>query len=237
MGLLTGPAFVTRIALPGNCRAADPVCSGVMTRRGPGCGCFGCGGTSLLVLALLAFGAWTFVVKPARDFVAGWQTPPTQSTSARPPAAQGDVNAPLTQADVQKFVRVRREVRVALGTSFSDLQRVWQDIQAGQSPNLIQLAAVMRQTAGNVGAARQTQQAALAREGLSNERYAVVRAGVNRALGLPSVDLVKAAEGLQTGQLPDLNTTVKPATAQEKALVAPFDKELRASAAAGLLGL
>ena len=209
-----------------------------MNRRGPGLGCLGCGGGSLLVLALLAFAAWTFVVQPARDFVAGWQTQGTQSTSAaRPPAPQGKVDAPLTVADVQKFVRVRREVRVALGTSFSDLQRVWQDIQAGQSPNLLQLATVLRQTAGNVGAARQTQQAALAREGMSNERYAVVRAGVNRALGLPSVDLVKAAEGLQNGQLPDLNTTVKPATAQEKALVAPFDKELRASAAAGLLGL
>ncbi|MHA0038937.1 hypothetical protein [Deinococcus sp. PESE-13] len=228
---------MTEDAFRRNARRGLRVFSSVMNRRGPGCGCLGCGGTTLLVLALLAFAAWTFVVKPARDFVAGWQTPSTQSTAARPPAPQGDVNAPLTQADVQRFVRVRRQVRSALGPSFGELQKVWQDVQSGQSPSLTQLLAVMRQTADHVGTARQAQQAALAKEGMSNERYAVVRAGVNRALGLPSFDLKKIAEGLQNGQLPDLDTSVKPATPEEKALVAPFDSELRASAAAGLLGL
>ena len=233
---------MTEDAFRRNARRAARVSFSVMNRRGCSFGCLGCGGTTLLVLALLAFAAWTFVVKPARDFVAGWQTPSSQSTAsqstaARPPAPQGDVNAPLTQADVQKFVRVRRQVRSALGPSFGELQQVWQDVQSGQSPSLTQLLAVMHQTADHVGVARQAQQAALAKEGMSNERYAVVRAGVNRALGLPSFDLNRVAEDLQKGRLPDLNTSVKPATPQEKALVAPFDPELRASAAAGLLGL
>lgn len=210
-----------------------------MMRRGPGCGCLGCGGGSLLVLAGLAFAAWTFVVKPAQEFVGGLQTPSAQTTAVQKPPQQtpAQVSAPLTQADVQKFVRVRRQVREALGTSFSDLQRVWTGVQNGQNPTVLEIAAVLRQTAGQIGAARQRQQAALAGQGMSAERYAAVRAGVNRALGLPSLDLVQAAQALQKGQLPDLNTTVKPATAQEKALVAPFATELRASAAAGLLGL
>lgn len=213
-----------------------------MNRRGLGCGCFGCGG-SLLVLALLVFAAWNFVLQPARDFVTGLQLPPVQTSSApspsgsSTPAPTGDVNALLTERDVQKFVRVRREVRRALGTSFSDLQQLWQDVQAGQTPNLLQLGDVLRRTAGSVGAARQAQAAALARENLSAERYAVIRSGVNRALGLPTLDLAQAAQALQRGQLPDLNSTVQAATPGERALVSPYEQELRASAAAGLLGM
>lgn len=222
-----------------------------MMRRGPGCGCLGCGGTSLVVLGALAFGAWSFVVKPAQDFMSGLQVPPAQTEvaqtgTAQPGATQAraaqkptsaQVNAPLTKTDVQKFVRIRRGVRVALGTSFSDLQRVWTGVLNGQTPTVLDIANVLRQTAGQMDAARKQQRVLLAAESMSAERYAVVRAAVNRALGVPSVDLVGAAQSLQKGQLPDLNTTIKPASAQEKALVAPFATELRASAAAGLLGL
>ncbi|MFD1730898.1 hypothetical protein ACFSC4_07095 [Deinococcus malanensis] len=88
-----------------------------------------------------------------------------------------------------------------------------------------------------MAAARNAQTAALQRENLSPERYAAVRSAVNRALGLPNVDFARAAEALQRGQLPDLNGTVQTATAQEKALVEPFRKELLATSAAGLLGL
>ena len=218
-----------------------------MNRRGAGCGCFGCGG-GLLALALLVFAAWTFVLQPARDFVSGLQLPapttssaPTTPVPGTPPgsanSAPGRAGALLTEADVQKFVRVRGEVRQALGTGFSDLQQLWQDVQAGQTPNLFQIGGVLRQAGGNIGAARQRQAAALARENLSPERYAEIRAGVNRALGLPTLDLAQAAQALQRGQLPDLNSSVQAATPGERALVAPYEQELRASAALGLFGL
>lgn len=161
----------------------------------------------------------------------------TTGTSEAAPAPAGDVNAPVTRAEVQKFVRVRRDVRQALGTSFTGLQDVWTDIQSGQSPNLLQVVNVLRNAGGSVGAARNAHTAALQRENLSPERYAAIRSAVNRALGLPNVDFARAAESLQRGQLPDLNGTVQTATAQEKALVAPFREELLATSAAGLLGL
>lgn len=220
-----------------------------MNRRGAGCGCFGCGG-GLLVVALLAFAAWTFVLQPARDFVAGLQLPTTPSSAPNSPTPNNsaptsptpNTSAPgnaalLTGADVQKFVRVRGEVRQALGPSFSDLQALWQDVQAGQTPNVFQVGAVLRQAAGDIGAARQRQAAALARENLSPQRYAEIRAGVNRALGLPTLDLAQAAQALQRGQLPDLSSSVQAATPGERALVTPYEQELRASAALGLLGL
>lgn len=44
-----------------------------MTRRGPGCGCLGCGGGGLIVLALLGALAWFLVIQPARSFLESWQ--------------------------------------------------------------------------------------------------------------------------------------------------------------------
>lgn len=216
--------------------------------RGLGCGCLGCGGGTLVVLALLGALAWFVVIKPARDFIAGWQPPQTQTQpqtpgqaptpgQPAPPPATGSAQAALTDADVRKFVRVRRDVRTALGSSFTGLQQVWTDVQGGQTPNILQVMNVLRQAGSSVGAARSAQSAALAREGMSLERYAAVRAGVNRALGVPNIDFAQAAQALQRGQLPDLNATVQSASPRETALIAPFRSELTATAAAGLLGL
>ena len=213
--------------------------------RGWGCGCLGCGGGTLLVLALLGGLAWFLVIQPARAFLANWQTPTTQTQSGpaqgggtvTPPAPTGNVNAALTKADVQKFVRVRRQVQQAMGSSFTGVQQVWTDIQNGQNPNLFQMMTVLREVGGSVGAARQAQAAALNAENMSAERYAAVRAGVNRALGVPSIDFSQAAQSLQNGQLPDLTRDVQTGTAQERALVQPFQRELTETVALGLLGL
>ncbi|WP_232337506.1 hypothetical protein [Deinococcus arboris] len=213
--------------------------------RGLGCGCLGCGGSALLVVALLGGLAWFFVIQPARSFLAGWQGP--AQTQTQPPSGQaqppgsatstGTANAALTRQDVQQFVRVRRKVRDALGSSFTGVQTVWTDVQNGQNPNVLQMLGVLREVGSSVGTARQAQAAALSSEGMSAERYAQVRAGVSRALGLPNVDFAQAAQALQSGQVPDLNSTVQSGTAQERALVEPFRRELTATAAAGLLGL
>ncbi|GHF55052.1 hypothetical protein GCM10017781_34070 [Deinococcus metalli] len=200
-----------------------------------GCGCLGCGG-SLLVLVVLAAVAWFVVIKPAQQFLANWRPPQTQSQGQTPPPS-GNVQAPLTRADVQKFVRVRRDIRAALGESFTGAQEVYTQIQAGQTPNVVQVLNVLRQVGSSIGAARTAQTAALRRENMSAERYAAVRTEINRGLGVPDVDFAKAADALQKGQMPDLNSTVQTASAQEKALVEPFRQELTATAAVGLLGL
>ncbi|MCD0167402.1 hypothetical protein IHN58_17290, partial [Deinococcus sp. 12RED42] len=129
------------------------------------------------------------------------------------------------------------KVSAAMGSSFTGVQQVWTDIQNGQNPNLLQVMTVLRDAGSSVGAARQAQAAALTAEGMTPERYAQVRAGVNRALGVPNIDFAQAAQSLQSGQLPDLNRDVQTGTAQERALVQPFQKELTDTAALGLLGL
>lgn len=208
------------------------------------------------MLALLGALAWFMVIKPVREFVAGLNPPQTQSqttvqnpaqnpaplpeqTPATPPASAAATQPPqpLTASDVQKFVRIRRDVRAALGESFTGLQTVWADIQAGQTPNLLTVVNVLRQAGDSIGQARTAQSAALTREKMSATRYAGVRAGVNRALGVPDIDFAQAAQALQNGQLPNLDSTVTAASTREKELVAPFRKELEVTAAVGLLGL
>jgi hypothetical protein len=209
----------------------------------------GCGGGTLLVLALLGAAAWFLVIQPARSFLASWQGAPAQTqsqnqsgTTITPPPSSGTATtvntaSPLTKADVQKFVRIRRDVRGALGSSFTGLQTVWTDVQNGGAPNILQVVNILREVGGSVGAARTAQAAALAREGMTAERYAAVRGDVNRALGVPTVDFAQAAAALQQGRLPDLNTTVQTADPKAQALVKPFEAELLTTAAVGLLGL
>ncbi|GAA5532290.1 hypothetical protein [Deinococcus aluminii] len=227
-----------------------------MRRRGPGCGCLGCGGGTLLVLVVLGALAWFLVIQPARAFLESWRAPAQTQTQTQtgsgtgtaspplpgngtvtPPAPSGNVNAPVTQADVQRFVLVRRDIRDALGNSFTSLQQVWTEIQNGQTPNVLTVVGVLRDAGSAIGRARQAEAAALPREGLSPERYTVIRSTVNRALGVPNVDFARAAEALQQGHFPDLNTTVQTATPEERALVAPYRAELTETAALGLLGL
>lgn len=178
-------------------------------------------GKALALLGVLACGGWGAALPTVRGAV-------TQNAPSV---------APLTKAEVQKFVQIRRAARTSLGPGFAEVQKLWVSIQAGETPTLLQVAGVLRKTAGQVGVARKQQQQLLKQKGLTPQRYAAVRAAVNRALGLPSVDLRQVAQALQNGELPDLSKAVRPASAQEKALVAPFATELRASAAAGLLGL
>ncbi|WP_235514587.1 hypothetical protein [Deinococcus sp. Leaf326] len=211
-----------------------------MNRRGVGCGCLGCGGGTLLVLVLVGVLAWNFVLQPARSFLAGWQPAAQTQTGgagSAAPSPTGNVAAAVTSSDLQKFVRVRRDVRTALGTNFSDLNTLWQGIQNGQTPTLLQVVNTIRQTGGSVQAARAAQAQALGRENLSAERYAVIRSAVNRALGVPSIDFAQAANDLQNGRVPNLTRDVQTATAQERQLVAPFQRELTETAAMGLLGL
>ena len=194
------------------------------------------------MLVLVGVLAWNFVVQPARSFLTGWQ-PPAQTQSqtggaaGNAPAPTGNVAAPVTRGDIEKFVRVRREVRTALGTNFSDLNTLWQGIQQGQTPTIFQVVNTIRQTGSSIQAARAAQVQALQAQNLSAGRYAVIRGAVNRALGVPSIDFAQAAGALQNGRLPDLTRDVQTATAQERQLVAPFQRELTETAAMGLLGL
>ena len=216
-----------------------------MNRRGWGCGCGGCLGSALLTLVVLLALGYFFVFRPVQNFLAGFsapaQTQAGQVQTNRTPATQSDqpntVQVPVKLADVQRFVRVRRAVRAAMGSSFTGLSRTFEQIQQGSAPNLATMLGVLREAAGSVGAARSAQGQALAAQGVSEARYGYLRNEVNRALGVPDIDFQRAAQALMRGQLPDLNTAVRPADPATKRLIAPFQNELTRTAPLGLLGL
>ena len=207
-----------------------------MNRRW-GCGCGGCLGSVLLTLLVVVGVGYFVVYRPIQGFLAGFGTPAQTQTTAGGQTLPTTPQAALTTADVQRFVRVRRTVRTAMGNSFDGVQKVFTDIQNGQGPNALTILGVLQGAAGSVGTARTAQQAALAREGMNTLRYNYVRGEVNKALGVPDIDFQKVAQAVTQGKLPDLNTTVRaPSPATEK-LVTPFKSELTATAPLGLLGL
>jgi hypothetical protein len=209
-----------------------------MNRRW-GCGCGGCLGSVLMTLLVVVGVGYFLVYRPIQSFLAGFGTPAqTQSQTAQTTAGgQPFPQAALTTADVQRFVRVRRSVRTAMGSSFEGVQKVFTNLQNGQGPNALTILGVLRDAAGSVGAARTAQQAALAREGMNILRYNYVRGEVNKALGVPDIDFQKVAQAVTNGKLPDLNTTVRPPDPRNEKLVTPFKSELTVTAPLGLLGL
>lgn len=213
-----------------------------MSRRW-GCGCGGCLGSALMTLLVVGALGYFVVYRPIQSFLAGFGAPAqTQAQTRTQTTANGQSlpstpQAALTTGDVQRFVRVRRSVRAAMGNSFTGVERVFTDIQNGQAPNVMTLLGVLRDAGGSVGQARTAQQAALEREGMNTSRYVYVRGEVNKALGLPDVNFQQAAQAISQGKLPDLNTTVRPPDARNTALVSPFRSELTVTAPLGLLGL
>ncbi len=165
------------------------------------------------------------------------QSDATPSAPAKPPAASS-VQAPVSGADLQKFMAVRQAEKDALGDSFSSLQMIFDDIKAGNNPSFLQVAGALRQIGGSVGDARTAQKTALGEQNLSSARFRFVREQINRALGIPSFDFNKVLSQLKSGNLSDLGSTVSTdADPQTKALIEPQRSDLLKTAPLGLLGL
>ncbi|TSA83030.1 hypothetical protein FNU79_12995 [Deinococcus detaillensis] len=163
-----------------------------------------------------------------------------QSAGANTPdqTSKPQVQAPLTQAELSKFLAVRSAERQALGESFSSLQDLWQGIKDGNTPSFLQVTGALRELGGSVGDAKAAQKAALTKQNLSRERFDAVRSQVNRALGVPGVEFDKLFSQLRSGDLSNIGSTVNTDTdPQTKALIEPKRTDLLETAALGLLGL
>lgn len=198
---------------------------------------FGCLTATVLILVGVGVAAYFFVWRPAQQFLANVRPPVLNLPSAPGGPAASAPSVKLTRPEVEAFVRVRRDVREAVGKDFARFENLYRDLVAGQTPSALELWGAVRDASGVVGRARAAQQAALRREKLSETSYANVRREANRALGVPEVDLGTAAEAIQQGRLPQLDQVVLPPDTDNARLLRPFQSELRATAALGLLGL
>ncbi|WP_261663982.1 hypothetical protein [Deinococcus sp. Marseille-Q6407] len=208
-----------------------------------GCSALGCFGSLALSLILLGVG-WFGFVQPAIGNLTGQVTATLNGApaSAQPRAGRPeDLSAPLTRAEVEKFVRIRREIRKSMGGTFPQLQQIYAGVQAGEPVNAWTAVQAVRALGSSVAEARAALEQGLVRENLSRERYAFIRQKVNLALGLPQVDfsgvLGELARSQSSGSLPDLGGKVTVATPQERKMVQDFSRELGVTAPLGLLGL
>lgn len=208
-----------------------------------GCSALGCFGSIALTLLALGVG-WFGFVQPAIGNLTGQIETTLNGGPAAPQPRAGnpeDLQAPLTRAELEKFVRIRREVRKSMGNAFPQLQQIYADIQAGEPVNAWTALQAVRALGSSVADARAALERGLVAENLSRERYAFVRQKVNLALGLPQVDLAgvlgELARSQENGSLPDLSGKVTAATPEERQQVEYFAKELRVTAPLGLLGL
>lgn len=161
-----------------------------------------------------------------------------QSAGANTPDKASKSQAPLTQAELSKFLAVRQAEKDALGDSFSSLQTLWQGVKDGNNPSFLQVTGALRELGGSVGDAKAAQKTALTQQNISRERFDAVRSQVNRALGVPSIEFDKLFSQLRSGDLSNLGGSVNTETdPQTKALIEPKRTELLKTAALGLLGL
>ena len=211
---------------------------------------FGCLGGFVAVLLVLGLAGYFLVWRPAQDFLrnfdaytapfrqdgpAGQNGSAPRDGSGAPPAPRADVQ--LTAEQVRDFVRVRRVVRTAVGGDLGRFERVFADLQNGNTPNVLELMNTLRDAGGVIARAREAQQAALRRENMTPGAYENVRQEANRALGLPQVDLQAAARALGAGRLPDFRQVLPPPSAHNQRLLEPHLPALRETATLGFLGL
>lgn len=153
-------------------------------------------------------------------------------------ASSNKLQTPITKNELQRFMAVRKDEKMAFGESFSSLQNLWVDIRDGNPPSFLQVTGALRDIGGSLGDAKAAQKAGLLRENLSCERYNDVRSQINRALGVPGIEVDKLFSQLKSGDLSNLGSTVDTESdPKTKALIEPYRTQLLETAALGLVGL
>lgn len=148
------------------------------------------------------------------------------------------VNSELTEAQVQRFVRVQDAVRAAMGQRMTDIEEKYKHLKANaddrqQQPSIGEVLGALKEVGGLFMQARRYQVEALNRENFSQDEYRWVRNRVFEAAGIEvanTVDLQKLAEAarqntgiedLKTPELPKIDVPEK-----NRELVKPFVSQM-----------
>ena len=200
----------------------------------------------IVVLAAVALGVGAYFVyraatpyiEDARNYVRGLSElseleKNIKNTERHAPPESGE----LTEAQMQRFVRVQDDVRAALGQRMKDFEEKYKhlksDTQNGQQPSLSEVMTGLRDLAGVFVDARRYQVAALNKEGFSQSEYSWVRTRVFEAAGIEvanMIDLgkleraVREGTGMEDFSAPRVPTRDVPEKNRE--LVKPYLKQL-----------
>jgi hypothetical protein len=158
---------------------------------------------------------------------------------------QGDE---LTQAMVDRFVKVQQQVQSGLGPRMTDLKAKYDQLDKmleGQkrTASVREIAAGLKDLTSIIIAAKKAQVEALNASGFSVREYEWVRQQVYAAIGVAAVgfDMKKVAEEVKAGNVNAMSKpergTVSDVPERNKALVAPYEKQLKDWAPLAYFGL
>lgn len=195
-------------------------------------GCLG----FLIFLGLGGWAAYVWLIRPAQSLVNDFRQVINldkgveKQSSYRPPA-----NALLTPSQVNRFVRVQREVRGQLGERYKKIEaRLNQLSQQQQGQGTLDYRAALdlfRDSGGLIVEAKKIQVKAVNQQDFSAEEYRWVKAQVYSALGLGIPNLNPSEVLRQIGNRdfdPKVDLQKTPAPQANVKLVEPHRKELEA---------
>ncbi len=156
-------------------------------------------------------------------------------------------NEELTQAQLDRYMRVQNAIRQRIGERFADFERRYKDLAEKKNASFSDLPDLLRaygEIASGWAEAKRSQVAALNEVEMSLSEYRWIRDQVYRALGMAFVDLdfAKFAEAARSGVAPSqpgqLRGAVEPAGPEiNRKLIEPYKKELEQYLALASFGL
>lgn len=184
------------------------------------------------VAGYFAYRAASPYIQQGREYVEAAKTLPeldarveSRETFTAPPSGE------LTASQVERFARVQRHLRTALGTRVGEIEKKYESLKgsSGQQPSPGELFSALREFIGLFVEARRYQVDALNKERFSQSEYDWVRARVYAAAGVQlssAFDLRQIEEMVRTGGARagmDTRTVDLPEVpARNRALVKPY---------------
>jgi hypothetical protein len=168
----------------------------------------------IVVLGAIVFGVGTYLlyraasplIQDAREYMEGMsQLSDLERKIVNQSAYTPPANAELTEAQVQRFVRVNQHVRSSLGQRMKEIEERYEHLKPDGGVNQVpftELLNSLREITGIYVDARRYQVEALNKEGFSQDEYSWVRNRMFEAAGMEigsQIDIEKLEEAIRNG--------------------------------------
>jgi hypothetical protein len=162
-------------------------------------------------------------------------------------AYSAPANEELTQAQLDRYLRVQNAIRQRIGDHFSDFERRYKELTQKRNASLSDLPELLKaygEIASGWAAAKRSQVEALNEVEMSLSEYRWIRDQVYRAMGMAFVDLdfAKFAESARSGVAPSqpgqLRGALEPSGPEiNRRLIEPYKKQFEQYLALASFGL
>jgi hypothetical protein len=200
----------------------------------------------ILVLAAIVIGVGSYflyraaspLIQDARNYVEGMsQLDEIEKQLVNKSPYSGPASGELTEAQVQRFVRVQQSVRKQLGDRMNEIEQKYDYLRSrtdtSAQVSFTELLGSLREITGVYVDARRYQVDALNREGFSQQEYSWVRDRMFQAAGMEigsGIDFEKLREAVRNGTgIDSINTDRLPVPnvpPKNRELVKPYIKQM-----------